>query len=230
MRTRHGVIALCAALAATGAMSAVPGTAATSPAAGAEAEYQAGLASDLGRGVPQDYREAVRHYRRAAEQGHAGAQFALAEMYKNGDGVAKSLAEAARWYRRSADQGNRDAQLLLGVLYEGGEGVPRDVGEAAKWYRLSAEQGDARAQLLLGVLYQLGQGVQRSFVAAYALYTASAGADASRGNPAPGHRAQLANSMSAGEIEIAKALSVEMAKPGNFGKALDRFLATARKP
>src|SRR5258707_14697617 len=34
-----------------------------------------------GRGVPQDYAEAVRWYRRAAEQGDATAQFNLGLMY-----------------------------------------------------------------------------------------------------------------------------------------------------
>ena len=195
----------------------------------ASAQYKLGEMYDLGKGVPQDFRQAVKWYRLSAQQGNASAQFALAEMYKNGDGVEKDLGEAVRWYRRAADQGNAGAQLLLGVLYESGVGVSTDLTEAATWYRRSADQGDARAQLLLGNLYQLGQGVPRSTVVAYALYSVSARRDA-KGNPALDHRATLARGMSPGDLEAARKLSEEMSRPGNFGRALDQYLAQSMKP
>jgi len=194
----------------------------------AAAQYRLGEMYDLGRGVKQDYAQAVLWYRAAAEQGHAPAQFALAEMYKNGDGVAKDVAEAVRWYRRAAQQGEPRAQLLLGVLYESGVGVPKDSAPAAEWYRRSAEQGDPRAQLLLGNLYAVGQGVPRNAVVAYALYTVSAGTDP-KGNPSLAHREQLVRSMSDAEVEAAKALAAEMAKPGGIGTALAGALGPVAK-
>jgi hypothetical protein len=192
----------------------------------AAAQYRLGEMYDLGRGVKQDYAQAVKWYRAAAEQGQAEAQFALAEMYKNGDGVAKDMSEAVHWYQRAADQGEPRAQLLLGVLYESGVGVPMDNPRAAEWYRRSAEQGDARAQMLLANLYAVGQGVPRNAVAAYALYTVSAATEP-KGNPSLGHRDRLAPSMSAAEIEKAKALAAGMAKPGALSTALSRALAGA---
>ncbi len=42
---------------------------------------------DNGRGVPQDYQEALKWYRLAAEQGNAIAQYNLGFMYDNGEGV-----------------------------------------------------------------------------------------------------------------------------------------------
>jgi TPR repeat protein len=42
-----------------------------------------------GHGVPQDYVEAVKWFRRAAEQGFADAQDSLARMYVQGQGVPK---------------------------------------------------------------------------------------------------------------------------------------------
>jgi TPR repeat protein len=194
----------------------------------AAAQYRLGEMYDLGRGVNQDYAQAVKWYRAAAEQGHAPAQFALAEMYKNGDGVPKDIAEAVRWYRRAADQGESRAQLLLGVLYESGVGVPMDAGQAADWYRRSAEQGDARAQMLLANLYAVGQGVPRNAVAAYALYTVSAATEP-KGNPSLAHRDRLAPSMSAAEVESARGLTAEMTKPGALPSALSRALAEARR-
>ena len=42
-----------------------------------------------GEGVAQDYQEAVKWYRLAAEQGDEDAQNNLAVMYQNGTGVAQ---------------------------------------------------------------------------------------------------------------------------------------------
>ena len=49
-----------------------------------------------GRGVLKDEAEAVRWYRLAAEQGHAGAQYNLGLMHAKGEGVLKDsvLAQA----------------------------------------------------------------------------------------------------------------------------------------
>ena len=56
-------------------------------------------------GVEQDYAEAAKWCRKAAEQGDAPAQYNLGTMYGNGEGVPEDHVEAARWYRRSAEQG-----------------------------------------------------------------------------------------------------------------------------
>ncbi|MDG1499144.1 MAG: tetratricopeptide repeat protein, partial [Planctomycetota bacterium] len=40
-----------------------------------------------GQGVLQDYKEAVKWYRKAADQGVADAQFSLGVAYENGQGV-----------------------------------------------------------------------------------------------------------------------------------------------
>ena len=52
-----------------------------------------------GQGVAQNYAEAVKWYRKAAEQGYAEAQFNLGVMYETGEGVAQDYAEALKWYR-----------------------------------------------------------------------------------------------------------------------------------
>ena len=59
-----------------------------------------------GQGVPQDYKEAVRWYRLAAEQGHAGAQVNLGGMYKTGKGVTKDYVHAYTWYSIAAANGS----------------------------------------------------------------------------------------------------------------------------
>ena len=49
---------------------------------------------------------AARWFRKAADQGDAGAQYYLGNMFEQGRGVALSDVEAARWYRKAADQGH----------------------------------------------------------------------------------------------------------------------------
>jgi TPR repeat protein len=52
-----------------------------------------------------DYVEAARMYRLAAVQGHADAQYNLADMLRFGHGVAQDDVEAIRFYRLAAAQG-----------------------------------------------------------------------------------------------------------------------------
>jgi hypothetical protein len=110
-----------------------------------------------GQGVKQDHGEAVRWYRKSADQGLATAQYNLGIMFANGQGVKQDHGEAVRWYRKSADQGHAEAQCNLGIMYANGHGVKQDHVEAIRWYRKSADQGLAEAQMALGVVYASGQ-------------------------------------------------------------------------
>lgn len=69
-----------------------------------------------GRGVPKNYSEAFKWYRKAAEQGIDVAQDSLGIMYGNGWGVAQNFPEARRWFRLAADQGNTDARKHLQAI------------------------------------------------------------------------------------------------------------------
>ena len=88
----------------------------------------------------QDYAKAVRWYRRAAEQGHANAQFNLGNMYFHGRGVPEDYTEAVRWLHLAAEQGKADAQFNLGLMYEYGAGVAQDLVRAHKWFNLAASR------------------------------------------------------------------------------------------
>ena len=61
-------------------------------------------------GVPQYYAEAVKWYRRAAEQGHAGAQFNLGVMYANGDAVPQDYVAAHTFFNLAGAKGDEDAR------------------------------------------------------------------------------------------------------------------------
>jgi TPR repeat protein len=113
--------------------------------------------------VKQDFGEAARLYRNAADQGHARAQCNLGCAYEHGQGVKQDFGEAARLYRKAADQGDASAQCNLGAMYNSGQGVKQDFDEAARLFRKAADQGDADAQSNLGLMYAEGQGVKQDF-------------------------------------------------------------------
>jgi len=78
--------------------------------------------------------------RKAAEKGHAAAQYSLGVMYDHAQGVPQDYAKAVTWYRKAAEQGDREAQNNLGARYVNGQGVPRDYVQALKWYYLAASR------------------------------------------------------------------------------------------
>jgi hypothetical protein len=70
-----------------------------------------GLSYEKGQGVPVDYVQAARWYRKAAEQGSGHAQFLLGGMYFEGKGVPKDLVQAYAWFNRAAPQNEGAAEL-----------------------------------------------------------------------------------------------------------------------
>ena len=133
--------------------------------------------------MAQNQEEAVKWYRKSAEQGYADAQYNLAELLLSKDGK-----EAFKWYQKAAKQGHAGAQDSLGLCYEdmdmeagaqnslsflydelelereieidiySGMGVETDSAKAVEWYRKAAEQGLARAQYPLSQRNECEQG------------------------------------------------------------------------
>ena len=99
-----------------------------------------------GYGVPQDYSEAAKWYRLAADQGLAEAQIDLGRLYEDGHGVPQDYTEAAKWYRLAAEQGQADAQFGLGVLYRDGTGVIQSYIDAHMWFNIAASAGNESAK------------------------------------------------------------------------------------
>jgi S1-C subfamily serine protease len=133
--------------------------------------------------MTKDCAEAVKWFRKAAEQGNAFGQMSLAFCYEEGNGVAKDYNEAAVWCRKAAEQGNPLAQYNLGVCYSEGQGLEKDFAQAVKWYLRAAEQGNAHAQFSLALCYEDGIGVAKDDIEAYKwfnLAAAQGGAGGSR--------------------------------------------------
>jgi uncharacterized protein len=110
-----------------------------------------------GQGVTQDYKEALKWYRLAADQGNADAQYFLGNMYQDGKGVVQDYREGVKWLRLAAQQGMPRAQLLLGIQYYGGkEGVGQDYQYSYMWLSLAASKLDG---VLAGVAARQRNGV-----------------------------------------------------------------------
>ena len=122
-----------------------------------EASHALGLLYERGLGVDQDLRRAVEWYRKAAQSGHAAAQFNLGRLYALGQGVVRDLTQAARWWLRAADQGNPHALHNLGLMFYAGEGVRQDFDDAAVWLRRAAAHNFPDSEYLLGEMIRLGR-------------------------------------------------------------------------
>jgi TPR repeat protein len=122
----------------------------------AEAQYRLALYYRTGTEVCPDNKKAVDWLHRAANQGHAGAQYALGAE-------ASNPVQAYHWYLRAAEQGHSQAEYVVGRALEEGNGVPRNYRKAVEWYRKSAESGHADGMFRLGLLYEQGRGTERDY-------------------------------------------------------------------
>ena len=78
----------------------------------AEAQLNMGNMHANGKGVVQDYGQAVKWYRRAAEQGLAEAQHNLGVMYSMGEGVVEDYVTAHMWVSVGWANGHNSGELL----------------------------------------------------------------------------------------------------------------------
>jgi len=130
--------------------------------------YAVGKRYMLGiEGFGQDYGEAARHLRTAADQGHAGAMGLLGYMYCLGLGVQKSLDVAYSYFVSSSAKGDALGHNGLGFVHFHGTPVQaRDQQAALRHFNESAHGGNADGMFNLASLLLSGQGIERSFQSA----------------------------------------------------------------
>jgi uncharacterized protein len=136
-----------------------------------------GLLYLVGKGVERNRSKAAEYFRKAADQGHASAQYCIGQLYHSGEDSSggkertiwdlietreKNSPKAVEWYRKAADQGHAHAQYELGLAYQSGEGVEKNRNKAAEYFRKAADQGHAHAQYAIGEAYRRGEGVEKN--------------------------------------------------------------------
>ena len=140
----------------------------------AETQCRIGNCYAEGKVVAKDEAEALRWYRKAADQGCAEAQYRLGKWYTYHSTIGRK-SEAEMWFRKAAEQGHLAAQHRLGVLHLTGEGdVTTNYVEAVRLFRKGAESGYARSIHNLGTCYAEGKGVPQDKAEAYRLYRKAA--------------------------------------------------------
>ena len=132
-----------------------------------KAQYSLGVMCEHGRGVAQDYAQALDWYLKAANQGHAQAQNNLGYLYYTGRGAKQDYAKAFAWYSKSVQNPDSEgghkgfAWSNLGNMYFRGRGTTKDLRKAADCYLKAAQAGNSYAENNLGYLYERGLGVAR---------------------------------------------------------------------
>jgi len=81
-----------------------------------ECQYQIGRFYDDGEGVPKNDMLAVKWYRKAAHQGHAGSQIYLGLKYVNGEGISENIIRGYAWWSIAKAQG--EGEKLIESLKE----------------------------------------------------------------------------------------------------------------
>lgn len=76
----------------------------------AAAQYNLGNKYNYGRGVKQDYAQAIAWYTKAAEQNDSRAQYNLGGMHWRGEGTEKNMERCLAWWSLAAPQGHKLAK------------------------------------------------------------------------------------------------------------------------
>lgn len=130
-------------------------------------QFALGKLYETGKGVPQDYLEALAWYTRSADLGNTKAMLKLAVIKREGlPGIAPDLEGSTSWLQRAAETGNIAAMNELGRAYQGGVGIIPNQQEAARWFEQAAAGGSIAAEYNLGQLYKTGIGGQPDYVRA----------------------------------------------------------------
>lgn len=130
-------------------------------------------------GYAQDYAQAFKYYKQAADAGHSKAKYMTGLMYDFGQGVEKDETAAFTYVKRAADDEVQDSYCKLALMYANGCGTEKDEAAAFRYASMSASAGEADGMSLLARLYYggLGVGQDNSMAFYYADKAARAGDD-----------------------------------------------------
>ena len=127
-----------------------------------------------------DYTEALKCYRKAANQGLAEAQYHLGLCYENGNGIRKNKTTAKTWYQKAADQGFKEAKTKLKEIEGASKNTQNNIDnlwawhgprledkgnyiEAMRMYYRVAEKGNEKARIQLEELKKKQPSVASQF-------------------------------------------------------------------
>src|SRR6185312_11104668 len=136
--------------------------------------WQIGFFYAHGIETETDLGQAVQWYKKAAEQGHANAQFNLAVCYDNGTGVEKDKQKAAVLYQSAVKQAHMSIQVENSRHYSNVSGLRFDIRLLTDFCQSRAKEGNVYAQYMLGLYYENGIGVEADIQRALEFYEKAA--------------------------------------------------------
>ena len=148
----------------------------------AGAQWLVGLAYASGRGAPANLAEGMRLLQQAADRGHTGAQYDLAELLLK-QGGATHHARGLHYLAAAAQRNHLQAMYRLGMLCRAGEAGSGGrassrrsphLTTALDWLGRAAERGHAEAQYELGQMHAQGLGTAQDFEQALRCYLLAA--------------------------------------------------------
>ncbi len=125
------------------------------------AQFEVGARLAEGKGIDQDFKNAIEWYQRSASHGFAQAQYRIGTHYERGLGVEKDAERARVWYQRAAEQGNVKAMHNLAVLSTNRPDAKPDYTEALHWFSEAAQYNLPDSQFNLAILHENGLGVAK---------------------------------------------------------------------
>ena len=136
--------------------------------------YEDQKSAPLNEDPMHDHLEAMKWFRRAADNGNATAQCELGCCYLFGiwddEEDEHDYEEALKWFQMAEQRDDNDARFYLGYCYYFGKGVEQDFAKAVRLFRYSSEGGNVRAQHFLAMCYERGEGVERNIEEAIKWY------------------------------------------------------------
>jgi uncharacterized protein len=143
-----------------------------------EAQYQAGIISEIGPGnVHSNLEEAFSWLEKASEQNHAMAKLHLSSFYLNAKVVTHNFDIFVKLCEEAATLGDADVKYQVGeyytMVYENLH-IPDVLPKAFDWFEMASEEGHAGADYYLGKFYHNGFGVAQDLGMAVKYYNLAA--------------------------------------------------------
>ena len=120
----------------------------------ASAQYELGISCEFAE--KSDMEQAVKWYKKSADNGYSMAKIKLAGLYLIGYGVEKDVERAVKIYREESAAGDEYATYRLGLCYLEGTGMDKDEKKAVALFEKSSELPFSKYRLAVCLLDGVG--------------------------------------------------------------------------
>jgi len=106
-----------------------------------------------GEDVKQDYKQAIKFYKKGCDGGSGQGCCNLGMMYEKGNGTEQNIDKAIELYTKGCEIGHIQGCTYLGNFYYYGNGVEQDLSKAIELYTKGCENENIAGCIGVGVTY-----------------------------------------------------------------------------